>query len=79
MSSNRPTLASTIALNPQTRMILAHLERRRSISFMEALVTYGISRLSARIFELRSCGYPIVTDMRRDEAGKAYARYRLAA
>jgi hypothetical protein len=46
---------------------------------MEAMVTYGITRLAARIHDLRSSGYAIEKEMRRDAAGKPYARYHLEA
>lgn len=74
---SRPTLATTIAMHPQTRVVLLHLEKRKSISPMEALVSYGIARLSARVFDLRTVGYQVVTEMRQDGAGRRYARYRL--
>ena len=44
---------------------------------MEALVSYGIYRLAARIYDLRELGVGINTDMKRDEAGHPYARYTL--
>jgi hypothetical protein len=46
---------------------------------MEAQVTYGITRLAARIHDLRQAGFQIVTDMRRDAMQKSYARYKLQA
>jgi hypothetical protein len=73
--------SSTLSHTPigpgQTLTVLRHLKKRGSISPIEALVTYGIPRLAARIFELREAGYGIVTKMKRDEAGHTYARYRL--
>jgi hypothetical protein len=75
----KPTLADTINLAPGTRRILGHLEKRGSISPVEAQVSYGDMRLAARIFELREVGYDIKTTMKRDEGGHNYARYSLAA
>jgi predicted transcriptional regulator len=72
-----PTLADTIALPPQTRKILNHLEQRRTISPMEAIITYGATRLSARIRELRQAGFIINTTFHRDAEGKPYGRYTL--
>lgn len=66
-------------VTPQAKTILKHLEKRGSISPMEALVSYQVFRLAARVLELREAGHPIVTTIRRDEAGKHYARYLLAA
>jgi len=67
-----------IKLFPQTRKVLLHLEKRGSISPLEAFGTYGITRLAARVHELRKAGYSIVKSLNRDEAGKPYARYSLA-
>lgn len=64
-------------LYPQTQTVLKHMQRRGSISPMEALISYGITRLAARIYDLRSAGYDIHTDLRMDESGKGYARYSL--
>lgn len=43
--------------------ILDHLKEHGSITSMEAFKCYGITRLSARIKELRDKGYNIVTMM----------------
>lgn len=44
---------------------------------MEALISYGNSRLAATIYDLRAMGFTIQTDIRKDEAGHKYARYTL--
>lgn len=72
------SLAATLKMYPQTRKVLAHLEQRGSISPLEAFGTYRITRLAARIKELRDVGFNIVTDMREDAAGTRYASYQLA-
>lgn len=59
-------------------LVLAHLQRRGHITPVEALSVYKITRLAARIEELRMAGYSINTDIRRDDAGARYARYTLA-
>lgn len=59
----------------QTKTVLKHLRKRGTISPMEALVSYGIYRLAARIFVLREEGYGIKTELREDGAGHRYARY----
>jgi hypothetical protein len=59
----------------QTKTVLKHLTHRGSISPMEALVSYGIYRLSAAIYDLREDGYGIETLYKTDEAGHRYARY----
>ena len=43
--------------------ILNHLRTHKGISSMEAFELYGITRLSARIKELREMGYDIATLM----------------
>jgi hypothetical protein len=77
--TQRPSIATTVGLYPQTRTILRHLEKRGSISPMEALMAYGCTRLAARIHELREAGFDISTDLRTDQAGHRYARYRMTA
>ena len=59
----------------QSTTVLRHLQRRGSISPMEALITYGIMRLAARIYDLRLDGVPITTYIKKDEGGHRYARY----
>ena len=59
----------------QTQTVLTHLQRRGSISPMEALTSYGIYRLAAEIYRLREEGYGIFTHNKKDEAGHKYARY----
>lgn len=68
-----------LRVTPQARKVLSHLERRGSISPMEAIITYGITRLAARVHELRNVGFPVTTTLKHDEVGKTYARYSLAA
>lgn len=69
------SLAQELSCTPQARKVLAHLKKRGSITPMEAIITYGITRLAARIFELREAGFEIITQMKRDEAKKPYATY----
>lgn len=66
-----------LSVSPQARRILNHLEKRGSISPMEAIITYGITRLAARVYELRRIGVDVQTNMKSDESGKHYARYTL--
>ncbi len=69
------SLAQELNCTPQSRKVLAHLKKRGSITPMEALITYGITRLAARIHELRQAGFDIATQMKRDETKKPYATY----
>lgn len=70
-------LVKSLKLKPQTRTILSHLQRRGSISPMEAQTAYGNTRLAAAIRDLRVAGFRITTELKRDEAKHQYARYRM--
>lgn len=63
----------------QHERILRHFEDFGSLTQAEALQEYGISRLSARISELKSAGYPIRLEMvsgrNRYQEPVSYARY----
>lgn len=45
----------------QVTRVLEHLKKHGSITTYDAFVKYGITRLSARIFEIRELGYGIKT------------------
>ena len=62
----------------QTTLVLNHMRQYRSISPIKAFVHYQITRLAARVFELRSQGYLIETIMKKSSPnGRKYAHYRL--
>lgn len=46
----------------QKEMIKWHLENYDGITTMEAFNWYGITRLAARIHELRQDGYPVTSE-----------------
>ena len=50
--------------------------RGYGITPLQALEKWGCMRLSARIEELRKAGYPIVTEIAKQN-GKKFARYRM--
>lgn len=60
----------------QSKRILQHLLRGRSITPLKALRMYGCLRLSARIYDFRKVGYKIKTVM-VDYGDKRVARYSL--
>lgn len=63
----------------QSEMILAHLKSGKPITPLEALRSYGIYRLGARIWDLKQQGYSITAARVTDrQSGKHYASYRLA-
>lgn len=66
----------------QNERILRHMRDYGSITQADAATEYGCYRLSARIFELRKAGYPIVketvTGKNRYGESTNYARYYIA-
>lgn len=65
----------------QTSVVLAHMQKHGSITSMEAFDLYGVTRLSAVVFNLRAAGYSIesITEHTVNRYGRrvAYARYEL--
>jgi len=66
-------------LQPLPARILKHLEKKKTISPVEAFAAYGTTRLAAAIFQLRKAGYTINTELKNDNVGHPYARYWLIA
>ena len=62
--------------NTQENQILNHLKQHKFITSWEATQEYRITRLSARIYELREKGYQIITK-NITENGKTFAEYSL--
>ena len=62
--------------NTQELQILNHLKKHKYITSWEAIQEYRITRLSARIYELREKGYQIITK-NITENGKTFAEYSL--
>jgi hypothetical protein len=63
----------------QASTVLRHLRNIGPISPRDALDNYGISRLAARVLDLKEDGYIIATEMRTNPAtGLRYARYTLS-
>lgn len=64
----------------QNEMILAHLQKGKPITPLQALREYGCLRLGARIFELRRNGYNITERRKTDPRNprKHFSEYRLA-
>ena len=59
----------------QKDLVLSHL-RKGTITSMEAIRSYGITRLADRIFVLRKDGWKISTKTIKSN-GKSFAEYRL--
>lgn len=62
--------------NTQENIILDHLKKHKFITSWEAIQEYRITRLSARIYELRERGHNIITK-NVSENGKRFAEYSL--
>ena len=56
-------------------LVLSHL-RKGTITSMEAIRSYGITRLAARVADLRREGWKISTKTIKSN-GKSFAEYRL--
>lgn len=63
-------------LSKQCKLVLQHIRQHGYITPLVAK-NYGIDRLASRIFDLKTFGFDIVTEMHRDMAGKRYTRYAL--
>lgn len=50
-------------VNSQANDILSHLQKHGSITSIEAINTYGATRLAAIIYNLKKDGYHITTDI----------------
>ena len=65
----------------QNRQVYEHIKTMGSITTMEAFTLYGITRLSARIFDLKNKGVEVKKEMEtgynRYSEPVRYARYYL--
>ena len=73
------TIAKELNLTPLAKTVLFHLRKRGSITGMEAMIAYGTMKVARPVHELRTAGYDITSEMRKDEAGHRYTRYTLDA
>lgn len=69
-------MKTTTVKKTQKQIVLEHIERLGSISPAEALRDYQITRLAARINDLKKDGYDIKSERRQHPVtGTSYARY----
>lgn len=61
----------------QNKRILKYLQSGNSLTPLDALRMFGCFRLGARIYNLKSSGVPIKSEL-VTKNGKRFARYRLA-
>lgn len=60
----------------QKEIIFEHLMKYRTITPLEAITRYGITRLAAVVFNLKQDGYDISTTL-KEHNDKHYASYKL--
>jgi hypothetical protein len=70
-------LTATLVYETQNRMVLSHLKTGKVITPLEALNSFGCFRLAARIYDLRTAGWPIHCDRIPMEGGKIVGHYTL--
>jgi hypothetical protein len=63
-------------LSPQNIAVLKHLRTLGPLTPLSAMVNYGVTRLAARVHELKTMGEKIVTTIKTVNRHK-YASYRL--
>lgn len=65
-------------METQDLIVLRHLKQHRHITSWEAITKYHITRLSAKIYNLRQLGYHINSVYEQnEETGANYVRYFL--
>jgi hypothetical protein len=60
----------------QNQMVLDHLHKHNSITGLDAIGMYHITRLAARIKDLKEAGYNIITVMQYADS-RRWAKYVL--
>lgn len=66
-----------LPLESQSDQILAHLQRGRALTQLDALNLFGCFRLGARIWDLRRRGHRIESRTIETPSGKRVSEYRL--
>lgn len=64
-------------MTSQNQQILSHLKLGKTINPMEALTMFGSFRLAARVYQLKSKGWPISCSIQTMENGKTIGTYSL--
>ena len=62
----------------QEQQVLRRLLAGESLTALEALRSFGVFRLAARVFRLRQKGFPVLTHMAEMAGGKRVAVYAMA-
>lgn len=69
--------SNPLAAKQQCNVVLKHLKDHGSITAFDAINEYSITRLAARIHDLRKKGHLIATGRMTNPVGHDYARYTL--
>lgn len=59
----------------QADLVFAHMQRKRTITSMQAFKQFNITRLASLIHRLRQQGHLILTETVYEANGKNFARY----
>lgn len=59
----------------QNDSLLDHFKSGKSITRLEALFSFGIQNITARICDLRDEGWDVHTKIKTDPKGRKYAEY----
>jgi hypothetical protein len=68
---------AALSLSDDPLTILGHMEKGKTITPVEALIVYGIGRLSDCILKIRKAGMKVTMVMCVDERGRKYGKYSL--
>lgn len=60
----------------QASQVLKHLRKRKTLTSVEAIGLYGITRLAAVVSTLKKRGYPVHTKLKKG-VRSSYAEYSL--
>lgn len=63
----------------QNEVILNHLINGGTLSRLEALFSYHIQNVTARVRDLRMRGIPVITTIKVDPQGAEYAEYSITS
>ena len=61
----------------QSNQVMKHLATGRSLTSIEAIGLYGITRLAAVVHTLNKAGAGVAVNMKTGVRGKAYASYSI--
>jgi hypothetical protein len=64
----------------QNIQVLKHFKQGGTLTALEAVHRFGITRLSARVYDLKNMGYRVIDSWEvNDSTGKRFKRYGLGA